>query len=571
MNELRALQAESPGLFALFAGLGALALAVVATAAMRGIARRLDFVSRPRGERWSTKATPMGGGVALMVAIGPGLYAISPDLLVGCLAVFLLGLVDDARPLSPPVKLVMQTLAACWIVAAPLQGSAATVFAGPSAVVIPITIAWYVGVANSVNFLDNMDGSAAGVTAVIAAFVVAFAYGGHDPALVTGAAIALGSCVGFLVHNFPPARIYMGDAGSLLLGFTLAGLAAHLPLDPETPWRNLAVPLLLLGGPLSDTTLVWFTRRAARRPFLQGGRDHTTHRLMALGLTERRTLLIVYGVAAALCGVALAVARGGLGLAVPVLVLGGIGSVLIGLFLGEVKVYPPVSDELAPPRRGSAAVLYAAELAVDVALLSAAWIAAFAIRFEDADLPFYLTSVALPALPLVIGAKVLALLWFDLYRGFWRTIRFKDVTAIVYALTLGTLLVVVVATLAQRFENYSRAVFAFDWFLSLAGVLGSRSAFRFFRDSLRGWARTSRTLALWAPAGFAPLVEVGAAAELRELDLPADVGAEALLAAVDKADAVLIGYRLPDDDPRLTALRQAGVELRPLSLEFDPL
>ena len=191
-----------------------------------------------------------------------GLYAISPDLLVGCLAVFLLGLVDDARPLSPPVKLVMQTLAACWIVAAPLQGSAATVFAGPSAVVIPITIAWYVGVANSVNFLDNMDGSAAGVSAVIAAFVVAFAYGGHDPALVTGAAIALGSCVGFLVHNFPPARIYMGDAGSLLLGFTLAGLAAHLPLDPETPWRNLAVPLLLLGGPLSDTTLVWFTRRA---------------------------------------------------------------------------------------------------------------------------------------------------------------------------------------------------------------------------------------------------------------------------------------------------------------------
>lgn len=569
MNWLRELPADSIGL-QLLAGAVAFVVAALATGAVRWAARKIDFVSRPRGERWSTKATPMGGGIALFLALAPGLYAISADLLMGCAVVFLLGLVDDARPLSPPVKLVMQTLAACWIVAAPLEGTAATVFAGPSAVVIPVTIAWYVGVANSVNFLDNMDGSAAGVSAVIAAFVVVFAFGGPHPALVAGAAIALGACAGFLVHNFPPARIYMGDAGSLLLGFTLAGLAAHLPLDPHTPWRNLAVPLLLLGGPLSDTALVWFTRRAARRPFLQGGRDHTTHRLMALGLSERRTLLVVYGVAAALCGVALAVARGGLGLAVPVLIVGGIGSVLIGLFLGEVKVY--ASPEAAPPpRRGSAAALYAAELAVDVALLSAAWVAAFAIRFEDADLPFYLGNVALPALPLVIGAKVLSLLWFDLYRGFWRTIRFRDVSAIVKALSLGTLLVVLVATLAQRFENYSRAVFAIDWLLSLVGVIGSRSAFRFLRDALSGWARTSRKLALWAPAGLAPLVEAGAAAELVDLGLGLDVAPSALVEAVGDADAVLVGFVVPDDDPRVMALRQAGLEVRQLTLEFDPL
>jgi len=567
---LRELPADSLGSMALVL-LAGFAVAVLATAVMRAVARRIDFVSRPRGERWSTRATPMGGGVALALALAPGLYTISPDLLVGCLAVFLLGLVDDARPLSPPAKLVIQTLAACWIVAAPLEGASATVFAGPSAVVIPVTIAWYVGVANSVNFLDNMDGSAAGVSAVIAAFVVAFAYGGDDFDLVAGALIAVGACGGFLVHNFPPARIYMGDAGSLLLGFTLAGLAANLPLDSGTPWRNLAVPLLLLGGPLSDTALVWFTRRAARRPFLQGGRDHTTHRLMALGLSERRTLLVVYGVAAALCGVALAVARGGLGLAVPVLVLGGIGSVLVGIFLGaEVKVYP--SEDLPPaPRRGSAAVLYAAELAVDVALLSAAWIAAFAIRFEEADLPFYLTHVALPALPLVIGAKVLALLAFDLYRGFWRTIRFRDVAAIVKALTVGTFLVVAVAAVAQRFENYSRGVFAIDWLLSLVGVIGSRSAFRFFRDSLAGWARSTRTLVLWGPPGLAPLVEAGAAAELRALDLDDQAETQALLEAVGEADALLVGFVLPDDDPRLLALRQAGVEVRLLTLQFDPL
>lgn len=556
--------------------------AALATAVVRTLARRLDFVSRPAGERWSTRAVPLGGGVGIFCALLPGLLLADPDLAVGAGIVFLLGLVDDRRPLSPPVKLVVQTVASCWVVAAPLAageaallfGRGSLLFAEPAFLAIPVTVAWYVGVANSVNLLDNMDGSAAGVAAIAAAFVYLLAVGGElpDPALAVASVAAVGACAGFLVHNFPPARVYMGDAGSLLLGFALAGLAVRLPADPDQPWRSLAVPVVVLGAPLFDTALVWFTRRAARRPFLEGGRDHTTHRLMALGLSERRTLLVLYGGTAALGGVGLAVARGGIGLAVPTLVLGGIALVLLGVFLGDVSVYRPRPGEAAVPRVRSPALLYAVELAVDVAVLSACWIGAYAIRFEEADLGFYLSASALPALPFVIAFKVVALLWFDLYRGFWRTIAFADVAAIAKAITLATLLVIVVATGVVRFEHYSRGVFAIDWLLSLVGVVASRSALRYLRDALARLAQVRRPAVLLGPPGVRPLVEATLAeARLDLVDVVAPGDPDATLAAVRAAEpqVLLVADGRPDDDPLLRALAGEGLQVRRVRAVLD--
>jgi UDP-GlcNAc:undecaprenyl-phosphate GlcNAc-1-phosphate transferase len=559
----------------------AVAVAALATWIVRAVAIRVDFVSRPQGERWSHAATPMGGGVALFVTLAPGLYLLSPDLLVSASLVFLLGLIDDKRGVSPPTKLVVQAVAACWVVAAPIastHAAGALIPAGPIYLAIPITIGWYVGMANSVNLLDNMDGSAAGVAAVAAAFVYVLATGGEapDPALAAAAAIAGGACVGFLVHNFPPAKIYMGDAGSLLLGFALAGLTVHLPHpDGASAWRWLPVPLFVLGAPLFDTALVWFTRRSAQRPFLQGGRDHTTHRLMALGLSPRRTLSVLYGAAAALGGVGLALARGALGTAVIMLGVGGIALVLAGFFLGEVPVYKADDDGRAPPLHvRSPAMLYAVELLVDVIVLSAAWIGAYSIRFEDADLPFYLTASALPALPFVIAFKLAALLWLDLYRGVWRTIQFRDVVSIAKAISLGSLLVVVTATAVARFEDYSRGVFAIDWLLSLVGVIGSRSALRVFRDTLARLAGRPRKVLLLGSEAVRALLEPHLAKDFHyELveTLTLETTPEALEARIgeDDVEVVLVGAPLPEDDPLLAAIRRARVQLRQVTASLE--
>ncbi|MCO5170560.1 MAG: hypothetical protein M9894_29855 [Planctomycetes bacterium] len=571
----------------LLALVGAVVAAALATRLTRAVAPRFDLVSRPKGERWSQAPTPMGGGVAMMVVLAPGLWLLSPDLLVGALIVHVLGLVDDKRNLSPPVKLVFQTVAACWVVAAPLGGGGvlapgatpagalpglpdALVPLGPLVVAIPVTIAFYVGVANSLNLLDNMDGSAAGVTAVSAAFIYLLATGGDAAAAPLGAAAAVtaGAALGFLTQNFPPARIFMGDAGSLLLGFVLAGLAVRLPVEAgASPAQRLAVMAFVIGAPLFDTALVWVTRTNARRPFLLGGRDHTTHRLMALGLSPRRTLLVVYGVAAALGGVALAVARGGAGLAVVASVAGGVLLVLLGVFLGQVPVYRTAEGALAPARARHPALLYAVELAVDVAALSACWLAAYAIRFEGEDLAFYLRASAVPALPIVIAAKVSVLLLLGLYRGFWRTVRFADVARIAQAVLLGSVLVVVVATITTRFENYSRGVFAIDGLLSLLAIVASRSALRLFRGALARLMDQTRVAVVVGAEGLRDLAAEAAAAErlvVAGVVAPGDPEAVVAGAREHGAQVALVGPPLGEDDPRVVALRAAGVEVRRL-------
>ncbi len=577
--------------------LGAAAAGLLLTRAVIALAPRFDLVSRPSGERHSTRPVPLGGGVALLLAMAPGLAWASLDLLVGACAVFLLGLIDDRRALPPAAKLAGQALAAGWMLAGPLDpGPPPLLLEGPAALVGPLTLAWYVGMANSVNLLDNMDGSAAGVSAVAGGVIALLAVGGAapDPTLAVAACAFVGAALGFLAFNFPPARVFMGDAGSLPLGFVLAGLTVRLPevggVDggahgaaggPEAV-RDLVVAALVLGIPLFDTALVWLGRRAARRPFLQGGRDHVAHRLLALGLSERRTCLVLYGVAAALGGAGIAAARGDLGTAVTTCVAGGLAAVFAGVFLGDVAVYrTPEGDALlpGPAGRGRLAVLLV-EGAVDALVLTAAWLGAYALRFEGVALPdtgqpalpFYLYASALPALPWVLACKLGALIAFDLYRGFWRTVRFEDGVALVKALSLATLLIVLGATVFDRFENYSRGVIAIDWLLSLAGVLLTRSVLRLLRDSLGRLAGTQRAALLAAP-GLRPLVDLALTGDER-FEVVAEVppgDTAAVLAALTAAEVevVLVAVPLAEEDPLLRALLGRGYRLRQVNLTVD--
>ena len=277
---------------------------LLATPLAARAAVRLGFVDHPAPHKTHVDSTPYLGGAALAAGLGVvGVVAVGGSIqiatiLVAAIAIAVLGLVDDARGLQPPVKLGVEAAAA---IALYVTGSGGGIF-GTAIVDLPLTIVWVVLVTNALNLLDNMDGLAPGVAAMSAlAFFGISAYEGHF--LVGSLAIALaGACLGFLLHNFPPARVFLGDAGSLLVGFLLAAIGLNLDLIGQSGVIRVAVPLLALAVPLFDTTLVVIARFRDRRPVFRGGTDHSSHRLAAKGLTHVQVALLAI-VAQAACSI----------------------------------------------------------------------------------------------------------------------------------------------------------------------------------------------------------------------------------------------------------------------------
>jgi UDP-GlcNAc:undecaprenyl-phosphate GlcNAc-1-phosphate transferase len=170
----------------------------------------------------------------------------------------------------------------------------------PEALNYLITFLWLAGISNAVNFLDNMDGLSAGVSAVAAAFILLLAVVGDQVLVAALAAAVLGASLGFLRYNFPPAQIFMGDAGSLFLGFLLAVLALQLRFPANSNFVTWMVPVFVLGLPVFDMTLVVISRLRRGVSPNTPGRDHVSHRLVDSGFTGRETVLILYLVSGAL-------------------------------------------------------------------------------------------------------------------------------------------------------------------------------------------------------------------------------------------------------------------------------
>jgi UDP-GlcNAc:undecaprenyl-phosphate GlcNAc-1-phosphate transferase len=203
----------------------------------------------------------------------------------------LLGLVDDRRNLPCWFKLAAQILLVLLLAYLDIRVKLPV----PDLLNYAITMVWVLGIINAVNFLDNMDGLCAGVCAVASAFIVLIA-AFNDQVLVSALGAALfGSCIGFLRYNFKPATIFMGDAGSLFLGFVLAVLGLLLRFPDNVNFVTWMVPVFILGLPIFDTTLVVLSRvRRGVNPFSTAGQDHTSHRLVMLGFSEREAVLILY-------------------------------------------------------------------------------------------------------------------------------------------------------------------------------------------------------------------------------------------------------------------------------------
>ena len=288
----------------------ALVMAIGGTPLVRRVALRLGITDQPNARKIHVNPIPLLGGVAIYGAFIAALllfgnrYRLSEliSILVGASLMSFLGVWDDRRSLSPILKLVGQFLAASILV---VSGVYVGTFPW-EALNIALTLIWVVAVTNAMNLVDNMDGLSGGIGAVAAIFFLLLA-AMNDQYLVGALSAALvGACLGFLVYNFNPASIFMGDAGALFLGFILSAVAIKLRFPEGVQIVTWMVPVLILGLPLFDTALVIISRlRRGYNPLTTPGKDHISHRLVALDYTRREAVLICYLICAGLGIIAL--------------------------------------------------------------------------------------------------------------------------------------------------------------------------------------------------------------------------------------------------------------------------
>ena len=342
---------------------------------------------------------------------------------------------------------------------------------------------------NAFNLLDNMDGLCVG-KAVISAGIV-FAYYGFSLdynvailALIIGAA-----SLGFLRYNFHPAKIFMGDCGSMFIGFIMALISVMgTRMAASNLLAMLAIPVLVLGVPVFDTIFVTLTRRANGRHFYEGGKDHTSHRLVVLGMTEKRTVLTLYFMSLG-CGlVAFMYTRLNIAVGIILIMVVVLLMVFFGIFLSQVKISTKDKEIKSGPGEGNiylGGMIYHKqrmfEMAVDFLLICMSYIAAYLLRYEGV-LNTENLNLIVASLPILIIIKLSSLYIFGLYKGVWQYVGVYDLFNIFKAVSFGSLISVVALAFIFRFLGYSRAVFIIDWLIFLIAVSAARLAIRFFRE-----------------------------------------------------------------------------------------
>jgi UDP-GlcNAc:undecaprenyl-phosphate GlcNAc-1-phosphate transferase len=509
------------------------------------------LVAVPSGERWHERPTPMFGGVGIFagfavgifVALATGAVEWSSELggiLAGTAILFGAGLLDDLRHLSVVAKLAAQIGAAVVVLASGLQVE----IVGNDVLAWALGVLWLVGITNAFNLLDNMDGLAATLAVVACAYFAIDAVTQHENETVLVLALSLGvGCLAFLPFNLRPERgaaLFMGDSGSLVIGFGLASLAlASSWTVAGTTAATILLPLLVLAVPILDTTLVTVARLAERRPVTAGGRDHTSHRLVYYGLSEAKAVLLLALVSAAIGATALAynVLDNGRLTAFGVLVT-FVLLVQFGSFLSDLEERSRKAEEGPEPSLWRALVFEPrrlVEVVVDFVVICASFLAAYLLIVGGSGTE-YERSVFLSALPILLATRYVFFVGLGVYRRVWRFATARDVVPIALACGASALISFLVLLALRPIGSFPAVpIFVVDALLATILVGASRLALRLLPE-VRAHARRRRRV-LIAGAGQAGR---GLARELRE-----------------GSEARVVGFL--DDNPRVRRRRILGI------------
>jgi UDP-GlcNAc:undecaprenyl-phosphate GlcNAc-1-phosphate transferase len=586
----------------------ALALSLLVIPMCRALALRYGFVAKPRADRWHQRPVALFGGVGIATVffgcvIVLGVAKELPVLTVTAAIMFATGVVDDWLSLKPSTKLIAQIALASVLLFFDYRLNWLHSITFDSL----LTLVWIVGLTNAFNLIDNMDGLCAGIVMIAGAALLIDllpgAAGTRASFEVRYLAILLGATGGFLVYNLHPASIFMGDGGSLLLGFSFAAMT--LSAGHPAPGRSdvlsiVAGPVLVLLIPIFDTALVTVSRRLSGRRASQGGRDHSSHRLVAIGLSERRAVALLWTLAAV--GGVLGIGVGNFGQKWSVLLSASafiVAMVLFAAYLGGIRVYEDVDIRKKPGTITPLVVDFmykrrVAEVLLDFCLVVMCYYAAYRMRFEDpVD---FMNNFAMfsRSLPVIVASQMVAFFAVGVYRGVWRHFGMMDTLVVARGVFFGAVTALLVILGAYRFFAYSRTVFVIYGVLLLIAVTLSRASFRLAGELLQRQRQSGRRVVVYGAGDAAGLVirEIVASdsdvrisgfidddprkAGIRVMGYPVLGGYSALMVLVNAAsvDAVVISARaLPPE--RLNNLRVLcsthHVELTQLRVGFESL
>jgi UDP-GlcNAc:undecaprenyl-phosphate GlcNAc-1-phosphate transferase len=460
-------------------------LSLILVPVVRWVSIRTGRIAAPREDRWHRMSTPMLGGVGIYLAFTLSLsifsfdWATSWPLVASATGMFLLGLYDDFFQLSPPSKIIGQIIAGGLLIYAGYRIE----FFNFELINILITIVWLVGITNAINLIDNMDGLAAGISLIVASFLAfLLLQNPGQSSFFTYTLALIGAIAGFWLFNFPPARIFMGDSGSMFLGFSLAALAVVRRTSASNVLAVLGIPLLLFVLPILDTSLVTITRILRGQSPAQGGRDHTSHRLIAFGLSERQTLLVLYAIAILSGGMSILIERADYEFSLVFVPLLIITLSILAAYLGRLKV---ISGDLSASKT-SAVTRVAIELTyrrrifeviLDFLLISMSFYAAIwfqnDLSLSPTDLEAYLRAVFI-----VLTGTFIALFISGVYRRLWEYFGLRDLLVLIRAVTTALMISGLgIWLILPGFRSVVVTLIYYGIFL-LLGLAGTRLSFR---------------------------------------------------------------------------------------------
>lgn len=481
-------------------------LSLALTPVVRTIARRQNWLAQPNQDRWHKKPTAMMGGIAIFCSVLlPSIFMFDfneitrgflPDsevrpygavALLGISLLFIIGVIDDFLHIKPYTKLIGQIIVASLVA---FFGFRLYWFTSLTLDTM-VTLVWIIGITNAFNLLDNMDGLCAGAGLICAAAIGFMLIPANSSEPMVFAAIVAGALAGFLVYNFNPASIFMGDCGSLPIGFSIAMLTLfYTENTTSNGLSGVAVPMLVVMVPIFDTTLVTIIRLLSGRKASMGGKDHTSHRLVLMGFSERSAVLVLYAITAVSGLASIFVHRNDTFTSPTVIIPIFLSVLLMGAFIAQLRVYPekefgvlrgrsftPVLMELTYKRQLLMIIL-------DFGLVAFAYYLSYRLHFDTAGFVRHF-KIFLHSLPVVIACKMGVFFVMGLYRGIWDYISTIDVFDCIKAAFVSSLLAYAVVTLAYRFSNFSKGVFLIDAMFTLAFLLFARGFFRILSDFVK--------------------------------------------------------------------------------------
>ena len=438
-------------------------ISVAGVPVVKRIAVHYGIISHPKNDRWHKTPIPLLGGAAIYVATVAAFTIMSGwdqhtlIILTSGTVIFVLGMIDDFKRLSPPIKLIVEIAVAAFIIVFGLQWD----ITGNAALDIIITVLWAVGITNAFNLLDNMDGLSAGIAGITGVVIFLCLFGNTQSPTALLLASLIGAALGFLVYNFNPASIFMGDSGSLFIGFMLSSIV--LVPEIKLPGQLLQIvilPVLIFLIPIFDTSYVVFTRKLSGVDAMKGGKDHTSHRLVRVGLSERGAVIVIYGISI-LSGTMAYLGRFmSVYVYIELIFLFTITLVFLGVYLSKIKVH-----EINGNEKGAISIIVNVtykrrifEILLDLVIIFISIYGAYILRFEgDA---FKANIVMLfKSLPIILGIQIVSFYMAGIYKGVWKYTGTHEVWTIIKGIVIGVGFSMLAILLIWRFSNYSRTVF----------------------------------------------------------------------------------------------------------------